>query len=77
MPDLIDNDLLLVVGDFVDDVLHLALAHAQLVECRDAFIGNGNTNIRQEDMVSKRTPQWKQEQERDELSKQATYPDAS
>lgn len=45
MPDFIDNDLLLVIGDLVDDELHLALAHTQLVECRDALIGNGDTEV--------------------------------
>jgi hypothetical protein len=39
----IDNNVLLVIGDLVDDVLGLALAETELVECRQALVLDGNT----------------------------------
>ena len=45
--DLVDDDLLLVVGDLEDDELGLGRlatsAHAEFVECINALIGDGNT----------------------------------
>lgn len=46
LADLIDDDVLLVVGDLVDDILDLALAQAKLVELGDAFILDRNTGDR-------------------------------
>jgi hypothetical protein len=39
----VDNNVLLVIGDLVDDVLGLALAETELVECRQALILDGDT----------------------------------
>ena len=38
----VDNDVLLVIGDLVDDVLGLALAQAELVECLQALVLDGD-----------------------------------
>lgn len=43
MTDSVDNNVLLVIGDLVDDVLGLALAQAELIECRQALILDGYT----------------------------------
>lgn len=43
LANLIDNNLLLVIGDLEDDELGLAVAHAEIVECSDALILDGNT----------------------------------
>lgn len=42
MTDSVDNDVLLVIGDLVDDVLGLALAQAELVECLQALVLDGD-----------------------------------
>lgn len=39
----VDNDGLLVIGDLEDDVLGLAMAHAEVVKLRDAVIGDRNS----------------------------------
>lgn len=39
----VDNNILLVIGDLEDDVLGLALAHTEVVECRQALVLDGNT----------------------------------
>jgi hypothetical protein len=39
----IHNNVLLVIGDLVNDVLGLALAETELVECRQALVLDGNT----------------------------------
>jgi hypothetical protein len=40
---LIDDDLLAVIGDLEDDELGLAAAHTEVVECCDAIIVDGDT----------------------------------
>lgn len=39
----VDNDGLLVIGDLEDNVLGLAVAHAEVVKLRDAVIGDRNS----------------------------------
>lgn len=52
MTDGVDNNVLLVIGDLVDDVLGLALAETELVECRQALILDGDTANRNINMKS-------------------------
>lgn len=52
MTDSVDNNVLLVIGDLVDDVLGLALAQTELVECRQALVLDGNTANRKINMKS-------------------------
>lgn len=42
---LVDDDFLAVVGDLVDDELGLSAAQAEVIECSDALIGNGDPVI--------------------------------
>ena len=44
--DVVEDDFLLVVGDLEDDELGLAVAHAELIECSEAFIPNRNSKYR-------------------------------
>lgn len=43
LANLIDDNLLLVIGDLEDNELGLAMAHAEVIECSDALILDGNT----------------------------------
>lgn len=52
--DVIKDDFLLVVGDLEDDELGLAVAHAELIVCVDAFVPDGDTNYR----IRQPCPQW-------------------
>lgn len=50
--DLIDDNLLAVVGDLEDDELGLSPAHAEVVECRDALIIDRDSNVARDPSAS-------------------------